>query len=127
MTICNSAACNKLAIESYCPEHKAKHEERLRELKLARGKEHDKRRGSANSRGYGYAWRKARDVYILSNPLCVRCREQNKITMANVVDHVTPHGGDKRLFWDRDNWQSLCKSCHDRKTAVEDGGFRGAK
>ncbi|WP_143035082.1 HNH endonuclease [Marininema mesophilum] len=25
------------------------------------------------------------------------------------------------LFWDKDNWQSLCKRCHDRKTAIEDG------
>jgi 5-methylcytosine-specific restriction protein A len=23
------------------------------------------------------------------------------------------------LFWDEDNWQALCKPCHDRKTAVE--------
>nr|WP_292832122.1 HNH endonuclease signature motif containing protein [Mesorhizobium sp.] len=28
-----------------------------------------------------------------------------------------------RLFWDRSNWQPLCKPCHDRKTATSDGGF----
>ena len=33
-----------------------------------------------------------------------------------VVDHIVPHRGDARLFWDEDNWQPLCKSCHDRKT-----------
>jgi 5-methylcytosine-specific restriction protein A len=42
---------------------------------------------------------------------------------AAVVDHITPHGGDEALFWDRDNWQPLCKPCHDAKTAREDGGF----
>lgn len=27
--------------------------------------------------------------------------------------------GDSKLFWDRTNWQSLCKPCHDRKTMTE--------
>ena len=40
-----------------------------------------------------------------------------------VVDHIIPHKGDKVLFWDRSNWQPLCKTCHDTKTAREDGGF----
>ena len=38
------------------------------------------------------------------------------LTPATVVDHVIPHRGDQKLFWDEDNWQALCKSCHDRKT-----------
>lgn len=42
---------------------------------------------------------------------------------ATVVDHITPHKGDKALFWQRANWQPLCKRCHDIKTAIEDGGF----
>ena len=28
------------------------------------------------------------------------------------LDHIIPHRGDRKLFWDRDNWQALCKSCH---------------
>lgn len=43
--------------------------------------------------------------------------------MAEVVDHIVPHKGDLSLFWSRSNWQSLCKRCHDIKTAMEDGGF----
>jgi 5-methylcytosine-specific restriction protein A len=38
-----------------------------------------------------------------------------------VVDHIVPHRGDERLAFDRDNLQGLCKSCHDRKTATENG------
>ena len=37
-----------------------------------------------------------------------------------VVDHIRPHRGDPVLFWDEKNWQSLCKSCHDKKTWNED-------
>jgi 5-methylcytosine-specific restriction protein A len=38
-----------------------------------------------------------------------------------VVDHIVPHRGDKKLFWDSSNWQALCdgqtgRGCHDRKT-----------
>lgn len=42
------------------------------------------------------------------------------ITEATVVDHIKPHRGDQKLFWDRGNWQALCKSCHDNKTLKED-------
>jgi 5-methylcytosine-specific restriction enzyme A len=35
------------------------------------------------------------------------------------VDHITPHKGDRQMFWDRSNWQSLCHRCHSRKTARE--------
>jgi 5-methylcytosine-specific restriction protein A len=32
-----------------------------------------------------------------------------------------------KLFWDSDNWQGLTKADHDRKTALEDGGFGRAR
>tara|TARA_R110000765_G_scaffold127303_1_gene225318 strand:- start:145 stop:354 length:210 start_codon:yes stop_codon:yes gene_type:complete len=34
------------------------------------------------------------------------------VSAANVLDHIHPHGGDWAVFWDRDNWQSLCTQCH---------------
>ena len=33
-----------------------------------------------------------------------------------LLDHIIPHRGDQRLFWDQTNWESLCKGCHDKKT-----------
>ena len=46
-----------------------------------------------------------------------------KVKAAEVVDHITPHRGDQQLFWDVDNWQSLCKQCHDsHKQSIEKGG-----
>ena len=35
------------------------------------------------------------------------------------MDHVVPFRGDWQLFVDPSNHQSLCKRCHDRKTAME--------
>ena len=54
------------------------------------------------------------------NPFCVKCYEEGHITMATVVDHIKPHRGDKKLFWDRGNWQPLCEHHHNVKTMTED-------
>ena len=39
--------------------------------------------------------------------------EHNRRRIGLVVDHITPHRGDQRLFWDRANWQPLCHDHHD--------------
>lgn len=91
--------------------------------KFVERRESDARRGSATARGYSSAWQRARLGFLASHPLCVRCEAQGIVEAATVVDHKVPHRGDKQLFWDRTNWQPLCKPCHDVKTATEDGGF----
>lgn len=73
-------------------------------------------RGGAAARGYDSRWREARKLYLQQHPLCVKCLEEKKITPATVVDHIVPHRGDKKLFWDQSNWQPLCKEHHDKKT-----------
>jgi 5-methylcytosine-specific restriction endonuclease McrA len=67
---------------------------------------------NSNSRGYTYAWRKARERFLARNPLCVKCETAGLIEAANVVDHKIPHRGDQVLFWSEENWQSLCGPCH---------------
>lgn len=92
-------------------------------------REHDRSRGSATARGYGYRWQKASKAFLREHPLCMcpDCDEGRKrVTPAVLVDHRIPHRGDMRLFWDRSNWQAMAKACHDRKTATEDGGFGNA-
>lgn len=83
------------------------------------------RRPTSTARGYDSRWRAARLAYLLrpENALCVICKKAGRLTESKVVDHIKPHKGDAGLFWDKDNWQPLCKRCHDSKTAREDGGF----
>ena len=76
----------------------------------------DRVRGGADARGYDSRWRKARKLFLERNPLCVECRKEGRLTPATVVDHIIPHRGDRKLFWDESNWQPLCKEHHDRKT-----------
>lgn len=64
-------------------------------------------------------WRKARKRFLRDNPLCVECRKQNLIVAATVVDHIVPHKGDERLFWDESNWGAKCAQCHNAKSARE--------
>ena len=74
----------------------------------------------AKARGYDSRWQRERLAFLAAHPLCVECQKRGVYTKATVVDHIIPHRGDRVLFWDRDNWQALCKQCHDKKTGTED-------
>ena len=87
-------------------------------------REEDSKRPPSHERGYDRHWRKERWAYLTENPLCVECLKEERVTPATIVDHIIPPKGNQELFWDRSNWQSLCKPHHDRKTATEDGAFK---
>ena len=83
---------------------------------------------SSNERGYGMAWQRARTKFLMSHPLCAMCQADGLTTLAQVVDHIQPHRGDRKLFWDTTNWQSLCKQHHDSdKARLEHGSRQRAK
>ncbi|MFC4162011.1 HNH endonuclease [Chitinimonas lacunae] len=71
-------------------------------------------------------WRNARVKHLTAHPWCVHCQRQGVLVPATEVDHITPHRGDWHLFLSPTNLQGLCKCCHSRKTATEDGGFGNA-
>lgn len=50
------------------------------------------------------------------------CMAADDVTEADTVDHIKPHKGDETLFWDPDNLQSLCASCHNRHKQREERG-----
>jgi 5-methylcytosine-specific restriction protein A len=75
---------------------------------------------TAAQRGYGSKWRTARESYLKAHPLCVMCAEQGRTTAARVVDHRVPHRGDMSLFWQRSNWQPLCRPCHSSTKQAEE-------
>lgn len=100
---CRFPGCPNLCKSGvYCDEHKVFDTDHVR--------------GGADARGYDARWRKARTLFLQQHPLCEICQAEGKVVPATVVDHIIPYRGDKRLFWDEKNWQSLCKDCHDRKT-----------
>ncbi len=66
-------------------------------------------------------WKEIRTKYLREHRVCVECGKRSKH-----VDHIRPHRGDERAFFDATNWQPLCHSCHSRKTARHDGAFGNA-
>lgn len=77
----------------------------------------DQRRENSHQRGYTRRWSKARKIFLAAHPLCQECESLGVIEAAFVVDHVVPHRGNEELFWDQRNWQALCETCHNAKTA----------
>ncbi len=80
-------------------------------------------RPSAAKRGYGRRWQRESKLHLKKYPLCAECLRGGRTTAATLVDHIEPHKGDMKKFWNRKNWQSMCDPCHNIKTAKEDGGF----
>lgn len=111
---CSYPGCPELVVAGtqYCRKHKK-----------AEQKRYDKQRGSAVDRGYDPRWQRYRKVYLAEHPLCINYAECRHA--ATVIDHIVPmsRGG---IFWDENNHQPMCKSCHDRKTAKKDGRWTGA-
>lgn len=60
-------------------------------------------------------------MQLAAEPLCRMCTDEGKTTSATIADHVTPHKGDERLFWDGE-LQSLCKRHHDSDKARIEAG-----
>jgi 5-methylcytosine-specific restriction enzyme A len=68
-------------------------------------------------------WRQLALMQLRREPLCAYCAKQGRTTPAVVADHVTPHNGDRTLFF-RGQLQSLCKRCHDSaKKSEEKRGY----
>ena len=57
-------------------------------------------------------WKVLRDDWLIEYPFC-KCKRP-----ATVVDHIKPirNGGD---IWNLNNLQSMCRRCHNSKTAKE--------
>ena len=104
---CSYPGCSALANGRFCDDH------------MGAG---DRRRGSASQRGYDNKWRKYRKSFLEQHPLCVMCESEGDIKVATVVDHIIPHKGDSKIFWDSNNHQPLCEFHHNQKTAGEDMG-----
>ncbi|QJC52796.1 HNH endonuclease [Paenibacillus albicereus] len=109
---CAKAGCPELTAERHCTAHASKTHKRYDDL-----------RESAAKRGYDARWRERRVRFLQQHPICLECYMEERLTPATVVDHIIPHKGKKKLFWDENNWQPLCKRHHDIKTVTEDGGF----
>jgi 5-methylcytosine-specific restriction enzyme A len=68
---------------------------------------------------YTGRWQRLRLHQLQIEPLCEICKDKGLTTAAEVVHHLTPHKGDKNIFF-LSKLQSLCKHCHDGITQHEE-------
>jgi 5-methylcytosine-specific restriction protein A len=59
------------------------------------------------------AWLSLRQQQLAKQPLCERHLKRGQAVAANVVNHLRPHRGDRLLFLNPANLESVCKACHD--------------
>ena len=65
-------------------------------------------------------WRSLRKYYRKKHPLCAQCKRQGTIKAAECVDHIKPisiYG--MGVATELKNLQSLCNSCHAKKSSQE--------
>ncbi|MBI3936718.1 MAG: HNH endonuclease [Betaproteobacteria bacterium] len=120
MKHCAATGCSTLLPpgQTHCPAH---------------ARAMDARRGTAQERGYGSRWAAYSRAWRRQHPLCgdrldgpssehSRCVADGRTTAATQVDHIRAvNGPADPLFWEPTNHQSLCRDCHSRKTALENG------
>lgn len=105
-TPCAHPGCPAVSRGRYCADHE-------RPARQAA----DARRPPPEQRGYDRRWRKLRRLILNRDPICKICGRRP----STEVDHLVPlaAGGDNSPT----NLQGVCKRCHSKKTATEDGGF----
>ena len=94
--------------------------EQSKRAKKVRWSAYDSHRGSPSRRGYDDRWKKLR-LFALRRDFyrCVMCNLP--VGKSGHVDHIVPKtlGGDDTM----DNLQTLCASCHGKKSVTD--GSRG--
>lgn len=105
---CAHPLCSALVTKGRCPQH---------------ARVQDKARGTAQERGYDYAWSEYSKNFRARFPICGMridgelhsetsvCVQQGKTTAAQCVDHLVPmsKGGSK---WDPNNHEAKCFRCN---------------
>lgn len=111
--ICKKSGCGRTCEENkqYCYVHK----------ELEGKAKVFTRRGKSSEWHYLYStarWKRLSKDFLQQYPNCFVCGKP-----ATITDHITPHRGNAELFFNEDNLQPMCWSCHSRKTFRENNNF----
>ena len=121
---CGRPGCRNLTTERYCEEHAYLAEQQRKERHRLYDEQHRDKRTAAFYKSV--AWERVRQqALIRDHGLCQDCLLEQRITPADVVDHIKP----LRLFWHLrltlSNLRSLCNRHHAIKTQEDKRRYGG--
>ena len=106
---CRYPGCAELTNDTYCEKHKQK-----------TMKYYDKYYRNQSSKEFYNSpeWQALRKQKLTLDPYCQECKKNGTIVKGVMIDHIVPiRDGGNPL--DINNLQTLCWSCHSRKTMIE--------
>jgi len=117
-TPCRYPGCAELTHGRYCERHQKQVD------KQYNTQERDRTAASFYSKDA--RWLDVRKKKLIANPFCEECVKHKRFVKATTVDHIKPirQGGDP---YEWNNLQSLCGSCHSRKSAKEGSRWGGGR
>lgn len=111
---CRHPGCPELTREIFCDKHRKEENKIYNQYKrdeLSRTFYRTKQ------------WQDIRRIKLNNSPFCEECMKNGKVVLGKIVDHIVPikQGGAP---YDLSNLQTLCWSCHSRKS-IEEGSRYG--
>lgn len=95
---CKYAGCPNLTDGSYCDIHKKE-----------RHKQYNKTRNQSVEKLYKTdVWQRLRLNHLRLFPYCAKCNSIHDLH----IHHINSHHGDPDKFFDQNNLETLCRSCH---------------
>lgn len=107
MRPCRYPGCGNLTGSGWCYKHKPK--------------QHSRKESAVWHNWYSLSiWvDDLRPGQLLKEPFCRSCAALGLRVLATDVDHIQDHKGNWAVFIDKENLESLCHSCHSKKTMRE--------
>ncbi len=109
LRICVEPGCPELTDSTRCERHRK-----------AKRRAQDRRRPTANARGYDARWQRTRAEHLRLHPMCMD--PEGCIQPATDVDHIDGLGPLGPRGHDHENLRSLCAHHHHVRTAKDQPG-----
>ena len=108
---CAKQGCRELTSNRFCETH----------AKEAMKDYNKYRRDPDSNKRYGRQWRKVREAFLSTNPVCGICEQDGRVIPAVTVHHKKKltEGGTHAFS----NLEGLCSACHSRLHASEGDYF----
>lgn len=120
LQLCHYAGCSLISKNYYCNKHQLIADKKKEEHKKMLFKGTQRTSSKPYHQLYNCKkWRVIRSNFLKVHCVCIICGGK-----ATIADHIIPHKGDERLFYNENNLQPMCWRCHSAKTLKENNYFK---